>query len=213
MKIILASSSRYRKHMFNRLGFEYQVKLPDFEEIETPGIPVQQQIESFAYGKAKSVFDTLKTTDDMCILGFDTVVDLEGQIIGKQKTKKSVFEMIQSYRGKKVEFLTSVAMMGYYKGKKFEEVFSEKSFVSFRSDITNCQIRAYTDFGDWKHKGGGFSINGPAIFLIDEIEGDFHTIIGVPMRRVGRMIERITGKRIFNVLKPAKRREIEDGLL
>lgn len=199
--------------MFDRLGFEYEIQHPDFEEREQPGLSPEKQIEGFAYGKAKSVFDTLKTNDDVLILGFDTVIDFNGKIVGKQKTKKQAFETIQSYLGHSMDFISGVAIMGYWKGKKVEKVFHEKSSISFRSDVTNCQIRAYLDFGDWKEKGGGFSVNGPAVFMMHDMGGDFHNIVGVPIRALGRAIEEITGKRIFTVLKPAKRDEVVDGLL
>ena len=78
--------------------------------------------------------------------------------------------------------------------KYFEKTDFESTEVVFRSDITNCQIRKYLEFGDWRGKCGAYSILGTGIFFLEKIDGDFQNIIGVPVLKLGEMIREITGK-------------------
>jgi len=194
MKIVLASSSENRKRLFDRMGFKYEIAHPPFEEVTNKDISPTQQIQEFALEKAKSVFHKFSTLDDVLIMGFDSLIDFEGTSVGKPKTKKDALEMIQSFIGKSQKVSTGMAMVGNWKGKYFEKVALESTKVQFRSDITNCQIRKYLEFEDWKGKCGSYSILGTGIFFLEPFTGDFQNIVGVPIFKLHEMIREITGK-------------------
>lgn len=194
MKIVMATGSFNRKVLFDNIGIEYEMITPTYEEIISDNISCEDQVRLFALEKAKSVLSKLEKKS-VCVFGFDSMGDMEGKVIGKCKTKKEAFELWQSYVGKKQRFLSGISMIGYDdKGNYFEKVDIDESFVFFRSDITNCQIRSYLDTDNWKGKSGAYSVSGPALFLIDKIEGDYHNIIGVPFLKMGEMIRNVLKK-------------------
>lgn len=205
MKIILGSSSPNRKELFDRMGIDYAVVSPTSDEIVNPDESSIENIERFALEKAQSIFpDKTKPPyeGNFLVMGFDSMIEFDGAVLGKAGTKKSAFEMIQSFVGKEQKVTTGMACVGVWKGEYFEKVVHESTPVKFRSDTTNCQIRSYLEFGDYAGKCGAYSILGPGIFLLEKIDGDFQNIIGVPVIKFGEVIREITGKSPLSLLSP-----------
>ncbi len=202
MKIILASTSPNRQELLDRMGFHFHREDPDYEEVIDPSAPAEAQVQEFALGKAQSVFHQFESEENVMIMGFDSMTQCEGKSLGKPKTKKAAFEMIQSFVGKPQQIITGVGLVGNWKGKPFEKVAAESTSVQFRSDITNCQIRRYLDFGDWQGKCGAYSILGTGIFFLEPVVGDFQNVVGVPVQMLGNMIREITGKSPVWILEP-----------
>jgi septum formation protein len=186
------------------MGFVFEIEPPDYEEIIIPDQSPEGQIQKFALGKAKSVYERLKNglEGDVMIWGFDSMISFEGKSIGKPKTKKAAFEMIQEFVGKPQAVMSGMACVGMWKGKYFEQVTYESTAIQFRPDITNCQIRSYLEFGDWEGKCGSYSILGTGIFFLESIVEDFQNIVGIPVIKMGEMMREITGKSPFSSLKP-----------
>ena len=211
MKIILGSSSPNRKELMDKLGVAYSIMEPDYEEIIIEDRGAIEQVEEFALGKGESVYEKVIAKphgfpeqvrdENFLVLAFDSMISCEGRAIGKAKTKKEAFEQIQSFVGKPQEIITGVAVLGQVNGQKVSEVFHDVTPVLFRDDITNCQIRSFLEFGDWKGKCGSYSILGTGIFFLESINGDFQNIVGIPVLKMGKVIERLTGKSVFNVFR------------
>jgi MAF protein len=202
MKIILASTSVNRKSLFDRLEISYEIMAPECDEIVNPKLSPEENLKNFAFEKSQSVYKKVDQDGDVCVIGFDSMVLLEGELIGKAKTKKVAFEMLQNFRGKKQSIVTGVSLVGRWQGECFERTEIESTDVYFRADTTNCQIRDYLEFEDWAGKCGAYSILGMGIFLIEKIEGDFQNIVGVPVLKMGEMIREITGKNPLKVFMP-----------
>ena len=194
MKIILASSSPNRKELLDRMGIAYEVEPPTFEEIIEPDVPAIDQVQEFALGKAKSVLYKIlrllptssgSAQDDILVIGFDSLIQCDGKAVGKAKTKKEAMEQIQFFLGKEQQIITGMAMVGRVNGQDVQAVDYESTPVVFRDDISNCQIRSYLEFGDWKGKCGSYSILGPGIFFLKNIDGDFQNIVGIPVIKMG----------------------------
>lgn len=203
MKIILASTSVNRKELFERLGVRFEMVEPDFEEVLNQKISNRENIQNFALGKALSVYQKLEShaTEDFCVLGFDSMVEFEKEVIGKPKSKADAFRMIQRFVGKSQKIVSGIACVGRWKGKYFEKAETESTKIWFKKDTSNCQIRDYLAFDDWQGKCGSYSILGTGTFLLERIEGDFQNIIGVPVIRMGNMIREITGKSPLKVFE------------
>lgn len=207
MKLILGSSSPNRKEMLDRMGLQYEVVLPDYEEVIDESASTVDQVQVFAEGKGQSVYKKVQSAkhkaqsdEDFLILAFDSMIACEGRTIGKAYTKKQAFEDIQSFVGKEQQVVTGMAVLGRWKGQYVEKVVYTSTTVRFRSDITNCQIRAYLEAEDWSGKCGSYSILGAGVFLLDSIDGDFQNIVGIPVIQMGHTIREITGKGIYSVL-------------
>lgn len=202
MHIILASSSINRKNLFEKMGIIFETVSPSYEEVIDPNTYPHNQVKKFAREKAYSVYSRYEKEENVLIMGFDSMICLEGKSIGKPKSKKGAFEMIQSFIGKPQSVITGISLIGNHKGKYFENTDRESTDIKFRSNITNCQIRKYLDFEDWKGKCGAYSILGTGIFFLEPFMGDFQNIIGVPVHKLGNMIWKVTGKSPISILNP-----------
>jgi septum formation protein len=194
MRIICASSSKNREELFKRMKFSFQSVAPDFLEIIDKKLSPTENVKKFAYGKALSVFPKFKNEKDIIIMGFDSVSVFDNKIYGKPKSKKEAFEMIQIFRGQEQEIISGVSIIGNWHGKYFKITDYEITKIFFRNDFTNCQIRKYLEFDDYRDKCGAYSILGPGQFFIKKIEGDFQNVVGVPVFKLTDMIQKITGK-------------------
>jgi septum formation protein len=194
MKIILASGSPTRKDMLTKMGMQFTVVKPDCEEKVENSQTMESQVKRLAKEKTASVYNKFSQEKDVLILGFDSLVEVDNQILGKPKTKKEAFEMFQKFVGKKVGTFTGMTVAGNVNGKYVEKTIVEKSWLVFRSDITNCQIRLFLDFDQWQGKAGGITIEGIGAFLLADIEGDYQNVLGIPVIKMGEVIRELTGK-------------------
>ncbi len=204
MKIVLASSSMNRHELFTRMGIEFEQVMPAFEELIAEHEPPHKQIQAFALEKAKSVLHQFSTLESVLIMGFDSMIELDGKSIGKPNTEKEAFAMIKKFIGRTHEISTGVALVGNWKSQYFEKVEMETTKVHFRSDIKDHEIHAFLRFGDWKGKCGAYSILGTGVFLMKSYEGDFQNIIGVPVLRLGKMMREVTGESPLEIFEPKK---------
>lgn len=211
MDVILASGSPTRQEIFQKLGFQFSVVIPDCDETLLPNEKMEKGVCRLAAAKAENVYKKIEQEKDVLVCAFDSLVAVGGKTFSKPQTKKEAFAMFQSYRGNRVAGFTGISLVGNQGGKKFHVTQVEKSWVHFRADTTNCQIRDFLAFNDWKGKAGGLTVEGIGAFLIEKIEGDFPNILGVPILKMGEMIREIYGKNPVKILTPAKKRVQQRG--
>ncbi len=202
MKIILASTSPNRRELFDRMGIEYQAIAPDYEEIINRNIGPYDQVQEFAVGKAMSVKDSLDIDEDYLIMGFDSMIEFEGQSLGKAQDKEEAKTMLKSFIGKPQNIVSGFALIGSYKGENFQITDFQSTNVMFRNDVTEVEIEDYLEFGDWAGKCGAYSILGPGIFFLETLNGDFQNIVGVPVMRIGEHIKKVTGQSAVQIFQP-----------
>ena len=208
MKIILASTSQNRRELFDRLGIAYEVAVPECAEIVDKNISNIDNIKQFSLEKAQSVYKSLARDlspvleEDVLILGFDSMVEFEGEVIGKPKDAADAEKMLKTFIGKPQKIISGIACVGNYDGQYFEKVETVDTNILFRSDTTLEQLEKYIQFNDWSGKCGSYSILGTGIFLLESIDGDFQNIIGVPVIKMGEMIRDITGKSPLSIVVP-----------
>ena len=138
-------------------------------------------VEATALGKCLEVFGRLKTDDkqvDMIIAG-DTIVTLNGKVYGKPKKSEVAFEMLNELIGKTHVVYTGVVIK--YKDELVQ--FTEAANVSFGKANAE-QIQSYVDTGEPLDKAGGYGIQGRGGCLIEKIDGDYFTVVGLPLYRL-----------------------------
>ena len=200
IRVILASGSPTRQELLRKWQISFETCVADIDESPILGETIEQQVQRLAINKAQEVVPQFSKEENILVLAFDSLVGVDGEIMGKPQTKKAAFEMFQKYVGKKVDAFSGVCLAGKWKGESFERSFVEKSWIHFRSDTTNCQIREFLEFNDWRGKAGGITVEGLCAFLIDHIEGDFPNVLGVPVIRIGEELRTIFGKNPVKVL-------------
>lgn len=175
-KLILASASPRRKEILNTAGYSYEIMPSDACEI-TEGADAETIVMKNALAKASEVYSRCGGSD--VVLGADTVVCLNGSVLGKPENEAEAFAMLKSLSGSCHEVLTGYAVVG---GKGSEcGVCTTK--VKFRT-LTDEEITAYIGTGEPMDKAGAYGIQEKACIFAESFEGDFFNIIGLPVARI-----------------------------
>lgn len=189
-KIILASGSPRRKEILEQVGVKFSVVVSDQEEHITKSIPEDIVVE-LAEIKAKAVAKI--TEPGTIIIGADTMVAIDGQVLGKPRDDTEARAMLQMLQGNKHQVYTGVCAVIKDKevkgGAKDWKVirFSEKSEV-WVHPLKRTQIEDYIATGEPFDKAGGYGIQGKFAIHIEKIVGDYYNIVGFPVARLYRIL-------------------------
>lgn len=187
-RIILASKSPRRKSILKMAGFDPIVIISDCDESQVKEKNPAKLVQALSKLKAETVAAKCETGD--IIIGADTIVCLDGKILGKPKTKKEAFEMICSIRGRDHIVYTGVTVI-YKKKDGFKtETIADKAVVTV-SEMTNCEVHAYVDSGEPMDKAGGYGIQGSFAKFIPKVNGDAFSVAGLPLAKTYEMIRRL----------------------
>lgn len=183
--LILASNSPRRAEILNLAGVSFKISSPRFsDEIlnsQKPEILVQKN----SMKKAKSVGSQITTE---IILGADTIVVLEQEILGKPKDEKEAFAMLKKLNGKWHQVYTGVALLNKNNSKRISGF--EVTEVKF-NELTDKEINEYVDTGDSLDKAGAYGIQEKGAFLVETIEGNFDNVMGLPLKKVQELLKEI----------------------
>ncbi len=182
-KVILASSSPRRRELMTLAEIKYDVCIKNVDETVPAGILPEDAVKMTARKKASAV---AQLNDDAIVVGADTVVVYNNQIIGKPKDKDDAVKILRMLSGKEHEVITGVCLVH----NKKAEIFSCTSKVKFY-DLTEEEIRHYVAGGEPMDKAGAYGIQGKGCVFVEKIEGDYFNIVGLPISRVAREIKRI----------------------
>ena len=172
---ILASGSPRRKQLLNQIGLEFTVIPSDVDEDFTLDLPPEAFTEHWAREKAKSV---AKIHPDSLIVGADTIVVLDENILGKPKDKKDSFNMLQSLSGKTHEVITGVSFISLE--QELDHTFNERTFVSFNT-LSDRDIKSYIDIYNPLDKAGSYGIQDWFSVHIHRVEGCYYNVMGLPL--------------------------------
>ena len=179
--IILASASPRRREIMNRLNIPYKVIVSNVQERMNDQLSLEDRVIDLACQKAKAVF--AEHQDDL-VIGADTIVELDGEVLGKPHSMTEARAMIKKLTGRKHRVVTAVAMM------TSEECWTvaDSAYVTF-SDIDDEEIERYIQTREPYDKAGGYAVQGWAGIFITHIEGSYYTIMGFPLHLVFRRLK------------------------
>lgn len=175
MKLVLASKSPRRSEILKTAGFEFTVRVADADETIPDGTSPEDAVVMLAARKAMAV----KRAEDETILGADTVVVLDNEILGKPKNREEAFEMLKALSGRVHSVLTGVCLIE--KGRSM--TFFEETKVEFLP-LTDREIYAYTDTNEPYDKAGAYGVQGYASKFVRRINGDYFNVVGLPISAV-----------------------------
>lgn len=182
--LILASGSPRRKEILEQVGVVFSVMPSDVEEIITKEVP-EEIVMELSRQKAEDVYQK-QGNKDVIVLGADTVVAHEGKILGKPKTKEEAKAMLRSLSGQKHSVYTGVTLIG----KGGRETFYDETVVEFYP-MNEEEISAYVESGEPMDKAGAYGIQGKAAAFIKGIEGDYYNVMGLPIAKVLRNLQKM----------------------
>lgn len=185
MKIVLASASPRRRELLEQIGLAFEVRVSDVEEKVTVSDP-GQVVEELSRQKAEAVLAALEETEgDMLVIGADTVVALEGNILGKPADPEDATRMLKELSGRSHEVYTGVTLL-YRPGtgsSVCRRTFHERTKVVF-CPLTEEEISDYVSSGECLDKAGAYGIQGIFARYVQGIEGDYNNVVGLPVGRL-----------------------------
>ncbi len=182
MDIILASKSPRRKELLSLLDLDFQIITADIDETMNPTLPVSDEVSRLSFEKAAAIKPNVR--DDTIIISADTVVELNGCVMGKPKDRADAFNMLKSLSGNSHNVLSGVTVM---QGDKHisKTVITE---VTFRH-LTDEEINAYIDTNEPNDKAGSYGIQGKGSKFVEKINGDYFNVVGLPVCTLSLMLK------------------------
>ena len=181
MKIVLASQSPRRRELLGKMGLEFTTKAPEIDETALSGLPARQLVE--ALSREKALWAARQEDPEAIVIGSDTVVVRDGEILGKPASPAQAEEMLASLSGRSHEVCTGITVC------QGDRVVSqvEVTQVTFRT-LTPQEIAQYVRTGEPMDKAGAYGIQGLGALLVEGIQGDYSAVVGLPVCRLGRML-------------------------
>jgi septum formation protein len=180
--LVLASTSPARAELLACTGVPFTVSPSQCDEETCASNPVEH-VRILALRKAREV---ARGHPDAVVVGADTVIDLDGEILGKPESDLHAERMLMRLSGRYHRLVTGLAIVD--SANDAEYVGMEATLVHLR-ELTPSQIRAYVASGEPSGKSGSYEIRGRGATLIDRIEGDFSNVVGLPMAHLARELE------------------------
>lgn len=186
-EIILASGSPRRKELLAQIGIAFKVIKSNAEEKITHTVP-EEIVKELSYQKAADVAEGMK---DGIILGADTIVCLEHEIMGKPKDREDAYQMLERLQGRSHSVFTGVTLI---KREEYQETTVRSFAVETKVQVHKMskeEIEAYLDTKDSFDKAGSYGIQGPFAAYIDGIEGDYNNVVGLPIAAVYQELKKM----------------------
>lgn len=188
-KIILGSGSPRRKELLSQIGVPFEVRVSEKEEIYTQTIP-KEIVKELALMKAENVASELPAKSTI-VIGADTVVVHQDQILGKPKDEQDAFRMIQSLQGDVHQVYTGVAILDFDgKGEKTVISHAVETRVSV-NPMSEEEIWKYVQSKEPMDKAGAYGIQGKFSAFIEKIEGDYFNVVGLPVSYVYQILKQL----------------------
>jgi septum formation protein len=185
-RFVLASGSPRRQEILKQLGLEFQVMESDIEEVFPEGALPGEYAASIALEKIRNVLKRIRFP--AVVVGADTIVELDGEIMGKPSDDRQAFEMLSKLAGKEHCVITGIAVSDNTNG--VELVDYQTTRVRMKS-ISPDRIRRYVETGEPLDKAGAYAIQGRASLFIDSINGCYFNVVGLPVAKLDCMLRSI----------------------
>ena len=184
MKLILASNSRTRKEVLDRVGLRYEVIASNIEEHSNKVEP-EEYVMDLSKQKALAV---AKGLEEGVILSADSIIYIDGKKLEKPKSKEQAKSMLKNLSGRVNYAVTGVTIVDLYQNKT--TTFNEVTEVYF-DELTDEEIEWYIDNEQYIFERCGYSIAGKSAIYIPKINGDYYNILGMPISRVYKELNKL----------------------
>jgi septum formation protein len=176
-KLILASGSPRRKELLSYFNIPMEIKKPDIEEHVDPDLTPEEVVKSLAFQKGDWVVKDIGSENP--VLSSDTIVVLDGNILGKPADRDDAMKMMRTLSGRTHHVFTGVAV--FFKDKV--DVFDVKSGVTFKK-LSEKEIADYCATDEPYDKAGAYAVQGIGSFMVKSIDGSYSNVIGLPVSEV-----------------------------
>jgi septum formation protein len=183
-RLILASNSPRRRQILSEIGLTFEVISPNIEE-HLNSTPPARHVVKYSLEKVKNVSQQVSRG---IILGADTIVVLESEMLGKPKSKEEAFQMLSKLSGQTHTVYSGVAVLDVEKSLSLTGY--QTTEVVF-NQLNDAEIERYLSTGEYVDKAGAYGIQGMGSLLVKEIKGDLDNVIGLPLATVGKLLAEV----------------------
>ncbi len=192
MRLVLASSSPRRQECLRNAGFTFEVLAAHVDETVCPGESPEEHVRRLALAKAQRAASFLPTDPPAVVIGADTMVAIQDEMLGKPDSREDARRMLRLLSGKTHQVLTGLALVltgspeaGLAGGRS--KVEHETTLVHFLP-LSDEEIEDYLATGEYMDKAGAYAVQGYASRFVRAIEGDYFNVVGLPISRLYRML-------------------------
>ncbi len=182
MDIILASGSPRRRELLTQMGLSFRVLVSDADETVDKTLPPAEQVALISRRKAEAVAE--EAGADALVIAADTIVSLDGEVMGKPHSREEAVQMLARLQGKTHQVYTGLTLQA---GSRTETCV-ECTAVTFRP-MTAAEIQAYVATGEPMDKAGAYGIQGFGGMFVEGIQGDYFNVMGLPICRLGKVLQ------------------------
>lgn len=188
MNIILASASPRRKEILENTNVKFKIMASSIEELTLEGESPRQMVMRLAFEKGIDIASRQKSD---LVISADTIVVLDNTVLGKPKDEIEARKMITSLSGRTHQVITGISLINLDNNKKIiDYVISNVKFKNLSEEDINDYIRTKESLD----KAGAYGIQGYGALLVEEIQGDYFNIVGLPISRLSDLL-----KKYFNI--------------
>ena len=180
MKLVLASASPRRRALLTEAGLTFDVTAVDLDERVRPGEQPEPYVTRLALAKARA---GLAQNPGVAVLGADTTVAIDNEILGKPVDDSDARRMLQQLSGRAHQVLTGVALAW----RDGDRVAVDRTTVWFKT-LSSSDIEQYVATGEPRDKAGAYAIQGLASRFVERIEGSFSNVVGLPVAVVLQLL-------------------------
>lgn len=184
MQYILASSSPRRKELMKEISSSFEVCPSTFDEQVSHSLSIKEQVKLIAYQKGLEV---AKNYPDDLVISTDTIVVLDGQIIGKPKDADDAINILKKLSGRTHEVLTAFSL--FYRGNEISDIVSSKVIFNHMDDAL---IKSYVDSKSPLDKAGAYGVqDNKQYHFIKEVKGSVKNVVGFPVEEIKEAIKKM----------------------
>lgn len=184
-RVVLASASPRRKELLEQVGIHFDIIVSDVEEVITKTHPDEVVCE-LSQQKAEAVFGKLERKDNVLVIGADTVVSIDGKILGKPKNSADAEKMLRLLAGREHSVYTGVTL----RSDGVQHTFAEETKVNVYS-MSDRDISRYIATKEPFDKAGAYGIQGLFAAYVQGIIGDYNNVVGLPIGRICEELRRM----------------------
>jgi septum formation protein len=186
-KLILASQSPRRQALLTQLGYQFEIIVSDIDESLKPDELPADYVLRLAKEKALHAFALSDNKVNSLVLGSDTSVVCQGQVLGKPENEADSIKMLSLLSGNQHQVLTAIAVVGQEQG--IEQVFTKlvTTEVYFKA-LTLTEMQQYWQTGEPQDKAGSYAIQGIAGQFIKSIQGSYSAVVGLPLYECAQLL-------------------------
>ena len=183
VRIILASKSPRRREILENTKVRFSIKESQIDETIKLNESPKDTVKRLAYEKA---YDVAQKNKDKLVIGADTIVALDNEVLGKPKDKEEAYQMIKKLSNKTHKVITGISLINISHGMVVNDYVV--SLVTFK-DLSEDSIKDYINTNVSLDKAGAYGIQGYGALLVDNIQGDYFNIVGLPISKLSDLLK------------------------